>query len=234
MTKKFLYTNTELDAQISSLQKAIRLSMNGVVADSMADHGLHYKKNYGVSTLRLKEIAHDYTPGVALAERLWLLGIRETMILATLLAPAESFPEHIAENWSRECTNQELIEQANMNLFQHLPYAASFALKCINSDTSSLQSFGFTLALRKYTHMNEVDVRHVVQRGIALSSDSDSYLIKTIAACLARFCRINRSTAQIVQDLVNQSITNESVGLTIIRKFVDNELIFLGYEQDNP
>jgi hypothetical protein len=233
MKAAFLFTTPELDEQLARIQKAIRLSMNGVVADSMKDRGIVYKKNYGVTTLRLKEIARDFTPGLALADRLWLLGIRETMILASMLAPASAFPEGKARKWSTECTNMELIEQVTMNLFQHLPYAVSFALECIHSNEAHMQSIGFTLALRRSDSMTRQALAEVTQRGLELTNSTDSYLIKTIAACLARFTRIDRETALYVQQQLPNDPENDSKGLLIVRKFVSNELIFLGYEQDN-
>jgi len=233
MQNNFLLTTPELDDQLVRIQQAIRLSMNGIVADSMTEHGIRYKKSYGVTILRLKEIARNYTPGYALAQRLWLLGIRETMILATLLAPAATFPEKTALEWSEECTNQELIEQANMNLFQHLPYSVPFVLKCIDTESAHLQSFGFTLALRVSSKMAMDEMQQVLDRGLQLAATPDSYLIKTIASCLARFCRTSSETAQFVRERVSQSTDKQSNGAIVIRKFVDNELIFLGYEPIN-
>ncbi|OJX87656.1 MAG: hypothetical protein BGP01_03545 [Paludibacter sp. 47-17] len=233
MKPVFLFTTPELDEQLARIQKAVRLSMNGVVADSMKDRGIGYKKNYGVTTLRLKEIARDFEPGQALADRLWLLGIRETMILASMLAPASSFPEGKARTWSAECTNLELIEQTTMNLFQHLPYAAAFALECIHAEKAHVQSVGFTLALRVSTTMTKAQVAEVTRRGLELACSTDSYLIKTIATCLARFTRIDRDTALAIRQQIPEASENEWKGLLVIRKFVSNELIFLGYEQDN-
>lgn len=233
MKSTFLFTTPELDDQLARIQKAIRLSMNGVVADSMKDHGLNYKKNYGVTTLRLKEIARDFTPDRSLADRLWLLGIRETMLLATLLAPPATMGEDKVRAWIMECTNQELIEQACMNLFQHLPYAVDCAMECIDSNEASIQSTGFTLALRVYGKLTHEQLSRICYRGLELAGSSDQYLIKTIAACLARFTRIDRETALFVKDQIPQVSENETKGIRIIRKFVYNELIFLGYEQDN-
>jgi hypothetical protein len=233
MKPQFLVTTPELDAQLARLQKAIRLSMNGVVADSMRDHGLHYKKNYGVTTLRLKEIAREVKPNLALAQRLWLLGIRETMLLATLLAPQDTFPENIAESWSRDSNNQELIEQLTMNLFQHLPYAVPLAIRCLNDTSPQVQSIGFSLGLRVSTKLTESEINHYIERGISLAGNNDNYLIKTIAACLARFCRLGRDVARKVRYSIPQPVENESYGLLTIRQFVESELIFLGYEQDN-
>ncbi len=233
MNYSFIVNNPELDAKLDAIRRAIRLSMNGAVAESMKDHGLHYKKNYGVSTVRLKEIARTYTPDLALAERLWFLGERETMIMATLLAPPLNFPVKTAEAWSRLCTNQELIEQANMNLFQHLTYAIDFCQRSIATENTTLQSFGFTLALRICNSLSESDSKQIIRRGVELSGTTDSYLIKTIASCLARFCRINKETARKVQEQLPISTGNEALGLLTIRRFIENELIFLNYEQTN-
>ncbi len=232
MKSTFLFTTPELDDKLARIQKAIRLSMNGVVADSMKDHGLHYKKNYGVTTLRLKEIARDYAQDLPLADRLWLLGIRETMLLATLLAPATGFPEGKAKKWSIDCTNQELIEQACMNLFQHLPYAVPFAMECIMHTESHVQSTGFTLALRVYKNLQSDQVKQLCSRGLELAGSNDNYLIRTIAASMARMTRIDRDTALYVWQQISQPSENENSGILTIRKFVSNELIFLGYEQD--
>lgn len=233
MKPAFLFTTPELDEQLARIQKAIRLSMNGVVADSMKDRGIDYKKNYGVTTLRLKEIAREFSPGLALADRLWLLGIRETMILASMLAPASDFPEGKARKWSTECTNIELIEQISMNLFQHLPYAVSFALECIHNNEVHQQCIGFTVALRRCNSLTNEELTKVTQRGLELTNSTDSYLIKTIAACLARFTRIDRETALYIQQQLPKEAEDESKGLLTVRKFVSNELIFLGYEQEN-
>jgi len=234
MKHKFLFTNPELDAQLAQIQQSIRLSMNGVVADSMLEHGLRYKKTFGVTTLRLKEIARDIQPDLALAERLWLLGIRETMILATLLAPAASFPETLAREWSQECDNQELIEQANMNLFQHLSYAVPFSLECIDADQKHLKSFGYTLAIRVSKRFKDHEIEQVVEKGLSTAAENkDNYLNTSIANCLARFCRIDQPTASRIEKAVFESKDRDNIAIQLIRKFVENELIFLGYKEIN-
>ena len=88
---KYTLVNPKLEAQITEIRRKIRLSMNGIVSGQMTEKGIHYKKNYGVSIPRIKEIASTYPPSHDLAQRLWNLQIRETMIMATLLEPAGSF-----------------------------------------------------------------------------------------------------------------------------------------------
>ena len=84
---KYFAVNEEIENQIKSIRRTIYLSMNGICAENIDNSGLEYKQNFGVSWSRLCEIAQNYTPNYTLAERLWLMSIRETKLLATLLCP---------------------------------------------------------------------------------------------------------------------------------------------------
>ena len=158
---KFLLTNEHLESQISKIKQHIRLSMNGVAADSMRQHGLIYKKNYGVAIPRLREIAAEFPTNHDLAQRLWLLKIRETMILATLIQPAGTFTKEQAFEWLNDCTNSELIEQINLNLFRHLEYAPELAIHCISSETTNHKIAGYILALRIAGNL-PIDLQHQI------------------------------------------------------------------------
>ena len=107
---KYFAVNEEIENQIKSIRRTIYLSMNGICAENIDNSGLEYKQNFGVSWSRLCEIAQNYTPNYTLAERLWLMSIRETKLLATLLCPPlELTPEHLAE-WAQGITTIELAE----------------------------------------------------------------------------------------------------------------------------
>ena len=104
---KYFAVNEEIENQIKSIRRAIYLSMNGICAENIDNSGLEYKQNFGVAWTRLVEIAQNYTPNYTLAYRLWLIPIRETKLLATLLCPpqeltAERLNELLAEISSSE------------------------------------------------------------------------------------------------------------------------------------
>ena len=107
---KYFAVNEEIENQIKSIRRAIYLSMNGICAENIDNSGLEYKQNFGVAWSRIVEIAQNYTPDYTLAYRLWLLPIRETKLLATLLCPpAELTAERLAE-WTDGITTIELAE----------------------------------------------------------------------------------------------------------------------------
>ena len=118
---KYCLITPVLEAEIAEIRRKIMLSMNGITSEKMTQSGVVYKKNYGVAIPRIKEIASFYTPNSDLAQRLWIIGIRETMIIATLLQPVDRFTPVMANEWVDAIQQLELVEQTCMNLFSKLP-----------------------------------------------------------------------------------------------------------------
>ena len=107
---KYFAVNEEIENQIKSIRRAIYLSMNGICAENIDNAGIEYKQNFGVSWARLCEIAQNYTPNYELAERLWLMSIRETKLLATLLCPPQELTAERLAEWTVDITTIELAE----------------------------------------------------------------------------------------------------------------------------
>ena len=107
---KYFAVNEEIETQIKSIRRAIYLSMNGICAENIDNSGLEYKQNFGVAWTRLVEIAQNYTQNYDLAERLWLMSIRETKLLATLLCPPQELTAERLSEWVKGITTIELAE----------------------------------------------------------------------------------------------------------------------------
>lgn len=229
----FLLTNEHLESQISQIKRLIRLSMNGVVADSMRNHGLIYKQNFGVSIPRIREIANGFTKSHDLAQRLWLLNIRETMILATLLQPVEEFPIEHANEWLRKCDNIELIEQMNLNLYRHLDFAPDFSLQCIASENEMFKIFGYTLAMRVTEAMTTANQQETTQKALQDADTGTFQLSNAIANFLAKLCRKNETIAREIFNNIQAFNNTASNGKKLIYESVKHELIFLGFLNEN-
>ena len=90
---KFFAFDAALDEQLKLVQRRIRKLMNGEIAAQLRAAGMDYAKLYGVSLVHLRQFSQELKPGKDLADRLWHRNIRETMILATMVAPKEDFPD---------------------------------------------------------------------------------------------------------------------------------------------
>lgn len=224
---EFYITNKELDGQISEIKRKIRLSMNGVVSDQMKNSGVTYKQNYGVAIPRLKEIAKGYSANHDLAQRLWLLKIRESMILSTLLEPVDKFTINMALSRVSELSQIEMVEQTCMNLLSKLPYANDLVIQCINSDRLWTRISGFILAARVYNQLNNEQVKVVTDKAFQYADTDEFYLYKSIALCLSRLCRLNASVAEQISAKINCDFGAGTVAQQYIGNEVKHEIDFL-------
>lgn len=224
---KYTLVNPELEAQIVKIKQKIRLSMNGIVSGQMTQNGILYKKNYGVSIPRIKEIASLYTPNHDLAQRLWNLRIRETMIMATLLEPIDTFTIDMSRQWAGSFNQIEIIEQACMNLFCKLSYSRALCNELIRSDNVWIQITGFVLAARIFKLLDQAEIISITKEAMKISNTGDFQLYKAIGLCLSRFCRKDRVTALYIFKEIEDGFQTPSTSQQYISNEVKQELLFL-------
>ncbi len=224
---KYYISNPELDSTIAEIKRKIRLSMNGIVSEQMKNSGIVYKNNYGVSILRLKEIAAEYGKNHDLAQRLWGLGIRETMILATLIEPIEKLTYEATLKWIEEFNQTEIVEQATMNILSKLDFFDKLAIECIDSETTWMQITGFTLAARIFAKLNSEEINSCIEKGFSLSDTENLPLYKSIALCLSRFCRRDKETALFILQKLENFPESASRSQQHISTEVKQEILFL-------
>ena len=145
---------SSVDDDVKKIKRSFRLFMNGVASSSMRDKGLEYKINWGIPVTRLRDMAAQYAPSVALAERLWESDVRECKILATMLMPAERFSEPMALSWLSACNNQEMVEMLVFNLVQNMPDVETFVVSLLHSDEPNAPLAALHLVSRLVARQN--------------------------------------------------------------------------------
>jgi len=108
---KFFPFHAEIDKTINQLTSRIWKLRDGDIREQMERAGASYKKNWGVSVVHLKHIASGLDRNQELARRLWFREIRETMILATMLADVEQMSLDELNEWGDMLPAPELAEQ---------------------------------------------------------------------------------------------------------------------------
>ena len=224
---KYRLVNSELEAQITEIQNKIRLSMNGIVSGQMTQNGIIYKKNFGVSIPRIKEIASLYTPHHDLAQRLWDEKIRETMILSTLLEPIETFSTEIARQRIKSFNQIEIVEQTCMNLFCKLSFSNSLCIEFVQSENEWTQITGFILGARIYEKLNHTEITAIIHQAINASLTNNFHLYKSVALCLSRFCRKDNETAAYILKEITAVFQQSSNSHQYILNEVKQEILFL-------
>lgn len=224
---KYFLSTPILEAQLSEIKAKLRLSMNGIVSEQMAQSGILYKKNYGVTIPRIKEIAAEYEINHSLAQQLWALQIRETMIMATLLEQTEKFTDEMAEDMVAQFNQIEIVEQTCMNLFRKLDFANSLCCQWVQSEKSWTQITGFILAARIGPKFNAAEMQLVIKKGIEFSATTDFHLYKAIGLCLSRFCRQSKEIATFILTEIESFSQTNTKGQEYICNEVKQEILFL-------
>ncbi len=222
---KYIYNNEKSEHQISAIERRIKLHMNGETVSSMRDNGLIYAKNYGVLITDLRKIAKEFEPDNTLARRLWMLNIRETKIIATLLYQPEKTDMDEALKLISECDNIELVEQLVMNLLRQLSFASEIVKECLKADNQLIKASGFLLTVRCSAKLSNMDADEVKSICITILNNPESSFISHYAAiALAALCR---NHPEIAQEL-HETLSNQEDSNTY--ELIKQELIFLGYE----
>jgi len=224
---KYTPPNPALDTRIVEIKSKIRLSMNGIVSGQMVQNGIIYKKNFGVSIPRIKEIASLYTPDHDLAQRLWDLKIRETMIMATLLEPKENLHIPFAREMVKSFQQIEIIEQASMNLFSKVAESVTLSIEWVQSDSTWIQITGFLVAARIYDLPDKKDTDLIIHQALKAACTDNFHLYKAVGLCLSRFCRKDIETSAYILKEIEALAQKTSIGEQYISNEVKQEILFL-------
>ncbi|MDR1518205.1 MAG: DNA alkylation repair protein [Dysgonamonadaceae bacterium] len=168
--KRRIFTDGKMEETLKKIRSDLRLAMNGAVATSMREKGMLYRVNFGVDIPRLRAMAKRYAPTAPLAEALWRTDTRELKILATMLYPPADFSRGKADEWASEIPNQEIREQACMNLLQRLGFAHELVSCWTAAEDSTLRATGFwlfgRLAVSPSSVADKIDFQDVVHYAI--------------------------------------------------------------------
>lgn len=221
---KYFAPNPTVEKQIKDIRESIRLGMNGIISDSMRKAGINYKLNYGVSIPYLKQIASRYRHNEDLAQRLWALKIRETMILATLLHPIDNFTQNMADEWLNECPTTEMVELLCMNLISKLHFSPGKAIDWISNEKTL--AAGFILAARIAKNFSTSQVALIIEKAITSSTTQSFPLYNAIALCLRYIARRNENEAQLIQQKIQIFKHSNTTSQQYIYQEVSNELLY--------
>jgi len=131
------------------LNNLIALS-NSENIEGMAKFGINPEKVYGIKIPVLRKMAKKIGKNHALAHKLWSLGIRETMILATMIEEPSLVTEEQIEEWvtSSDFNYWEIVDQSCMNLFDKTSFAYDKCTKWTKREEEFIKRAGFALIAR--------------------------------------------------------------------------------------
>ncbi len=101
---------------------------NGVIADTLRKAGAPFRIIFGLNLPQLVDIARQTGASRDLAEALWAnTTTRESMLLAPMLADANSFSKEDALRWIKSIPTEEVADILCHRLLRKAPWAWSLA-----------------------------------------------------------------------------------------------------------
>ena len=116
--------------------------------EGMARFGIATESALGVSMPDLRAMGRSLGRNHTLALDLWRTPLRETRILASLVADPQQLTEELMESWARDFADWEVCDQCCINLFGKTPFARHFALKWSVAEPEFVKRAGFVLMAR--------------------------------------------------------------------------------------
>jgi len=113
----------EIDMQYSDILDYLNKNANATSAQGMARYGIKGTELLGVSIPILRKLACEYRRNHQLALKLWEKDMRETRILASMIADPDKVSDSEMEKMVKDFDSWEICDQTCMNLFEKTSFA---------------------------------------------------------------------------------------------------------------
>jgi 3-methyladenine DNA glycosylase AlkD len=123
----------------------------------MARFGININNSYGVKVPDLRALAKDIGTDRNLAEQLWLSGIRDARLLATLVTNPKDLTEEIAEKWVTEVDSWDVCDGLIINLVGRSGLAHQKAWEWTLREEEFVKRAGFVLISYLALHDKKAD-----------------------------------------------------------------------------
>ena len=183
----------------------MRSATRGVVAElraaadpsrltGMSRVGINVDRALGVSIPTLRKLGRRHGPDHTLALDLWLTGIHEARILASMVDDPAQVTREQMEQWALDFDSWDLCDQVTGNLFRMTPFATSVARAWARRPEEFVKRAGFALIAARAVHDRAAPDRTfsawfpAIRRG---AMDDRNYVKKAVSWALRQIGKRN-------------------------------------------
>ncbi len=136
----------------SEVLQKLKLLSNPEFKEGMARFGINIKSAYGVKLPHLRKLARNIGKDHVLAQELWLSGIHEARLLATMVADSKIITEKQMDEWVKGFNSWDICDQCCGNLFDRTKFAHKKAVEWTRSNEEFVKRAGFALMATLAVH----------------------------------------------------------------------------------
>ncbi len=199
---------------------------NREAVEGMAHFGIRPAHALGISIPTLRRMAKEIGRNHLLAAELWVSGIHEARILASMIDEAQLVTPEQMDSWVHEFDTWDVCDQVCGNLFDRTPYAYTKAVEWCQQEPEFVRRAGFVMMAELSVHDKQAsdeaflpffpliqhyasDPRNFVKKAVNWAlrqiGKRNSYLRTQALACAEEILQMNSKTAQwIAKDAIRE------------------------------
>jgi len=131
--------------QYEGILRRLKELSNPKAVEGMARFGINPENTYGVSVPNLRRMAKEVGKDHSLAQQLWLSGIHEARILASMIDDPNQVTGKQMDLWIEDFNSWDVCDQCCMNLFSKTPMAWMKAIEWARREKEFEKRAGFVL-----------------------------------------------------------------------------------------
>jgi len=201
--------------QVKEILKKVKRLQNGDISTAMANMGIKYKLNYGVSIPQLQQLAKDYSKDNDLAFLLFNKDIREAKVISSMLFDTELLLSVELINISEGIDNIELIEQFSRNIFSKSSKLVKILPVLIDGNywQEALAVYSISWGIKNNLNIQEYLVNFGIDKLKSINSIENSIVKKAFVFMLQTISNINEkyysSMIELAKETDNKSINTD-------------------------
>ncbi|WP_289054138.1 DNA alkylation repair protein [Carboxylicivirga marina] len=223
---KFFIENQKVEKEVEWVLGQLRLHMNGATTAQMENSGINYRINYGVGLPHLQQLSKRIPVSYELAERLWFLEIRETMILASMIVPADKMTEEKCLQWATKISNKDLVERSAMYLWSRLENSSLLCVTWLAGESTYLKATSFYTIGRILQAKQSGSVPTARDLVASVNNSNELYVLKALSFALRMKLRVSASEREEIKKLTNEFKESGSTNKKIVAQELLTEIEF--------
>ncbi len=177
----------DYNEEYKRLRRQFRINENGSIAESMDNLGIKYKLNYGLSVMKIKELATQYTADNSFANFLWEKDVRESNLFALHIINTQTITQEEINSIVFSFKNGEQVEQACMHSLHKLPFAIEKVKEYCLNNNEFVKMTGYILLarlLQMQYNIQETEITSIFNNIANDSTDKSIHVKKAISRAM--------------------------------------------------
>lgn len=138
--------------QYNEILKTLKSQRNPEALEGMSRFGIKTNNSYGISIPQLRTLSKKIGTNHNIAKDLWKSGIKDAMILATMIDDSKMVTEKQMEQWVKNFDSWDVCDQCCNNLFVYTPFAHKKAFEWSEKKEEFIKRAGFVLMATLAVH----------------------------------------------------------------------------------